>query len=108
MPKSLTAAAAAEQMNPGLKLKIDAWTDKVCDTTQHIFTEKFFATQDIVVNALDNVKARRYMDMRCVDSKKPLLESGTLGPKGHVQVILPYQTESYASGNDPDDEGEIP
>ena len=30
------------------------------------------------------------MDMRCVNSKKPLLESGTLGPKGHVQVIIPY------------------
>lgn len=28
---------------------------------------------------------------------KPLLESGTLGPKGHVQVILPNLTESYGS-----------
>lgn len=26
--------------------------------------------------------------MRCVSSKTPLLESGTLGPKGHVQVTL--------------------
>ena len=38
-----------------------------------------------------------------------LLESGTLGPKGHVQVIIPHKTESYGSRNDPTDEGgEIP
>jgi len=36
------------------------------------------------MNALDNVAARRYVDKRCVQSKVALLESGTLGPKGHV------------------------
>jgi len=46
--------------------------------------------------------------MRCVSAKIPLLESGTLGPKGHVQVILPYLTESYGSQADPVEEGEIP
>ena len=38
----------------------------------------------------------------------PLLEPGTLGSKGHVQVIAPRLTESYASQHDPDDELEIP
>ena len=28
-----------------------------------------------------------YMDRRCVYYRKPLLESGTLGTKGNVQVI---------------------
>ena len=41
------------------------------------------------------------MDNRCVSNQKPLLESGTLGPKGHVQVILPHLTESYNSQRDP-------
>ena len=40
----------------------------------------------MVVNALDNVAARRFMDSRCVANRKPLLESGTMGTKGHVQV----------------------
>lgn len=35
--------------------------------------------------------------MRCVSTKIPLLESGTLGSKGHVQVIIPDKTESYES-----------
>ena len=34
---------------------------------------------------------------RCVTNVKPLLESGTMGAKGHVQVIVPHLTESYSS-----------
>ena len=49
-----------------------------------MFDNKFFKTLDLCLNALDNVKARIYMDSRCVRNKIPLLESGTLGPKGHV------------------------
>ena len=41
------------------------------------------------------------MDRRCVYYRKPLLESGTLGTKGNIQVVLPYLTESYGSSQDP-------
>lgn len=41
------------------------------------------------------------MDQRCVYYQKPLLESGTLGTKANVQVVLPYITESYSSSQDP-------
>ncbi len=69
-------------------------------------------SQTVICNALDNIAARLYMDGRCIENKRPLLQSGTLGPKGHVQVIIPYKTESYASQADPNDlnggEQEIP
>ena len=71
-------------MNPHLKNHIIARLDKVHDGTSHIFTDKFFEELTLVANALDNVQARRYVDSRCVMAKTPLLESGTLGPKGHV------------------------
>lgn len=45
--------------------------------------------------------AGQYMDQRCVYYAKPLLESGTLGTKGNVQVVLPHLTESYSSSQDP-------
>ena len=96
-PKSSTAAAAAIQMNKELKGNIIARLDKVHEGTNHIFTDQFFEGLTIVTNALDNVAARKYVDERCVATKIPLLESGTLGPKGHVQVILPHLTESYGS-----------
>lgn len=79
-------------MNPQLKGHIVARLDKVHDGTKEIFNNGFFKSLTIVANALDNVQARRYVDQRCVENKIPLLESGTLGPKGHVQVIIPYLT----------------
>lgn len=94
-PKSQTAAAAAIYMNPELKGNVVARLDKVYEGTSHIFTNQFFEDMTVVTNALDNVQARKYVDLRCVSAKTPLLESGTLGPKGHVQVILPFKTESY-------------
>ena len=34
---------------------------------------------------------------RCVTNQRALLESGTMGAKGHVQVIVPHLTESYGN-----------
>ncbi len=56
-----------------------------------------------MVNALDNIKARLYVDAQCVKHMKPLLESGTLGTKANSQVIVPRMTESYGSSRDPPD-----
>jgi len=107
-PKSSTAAAAAIQMNKNLKGHIVARLDKVHDGTSHIFTDRFFSSLGAVTNALDNIAARKYMDQRCVTAKVPLIDSGTLGPKGHVQIIRPHLTESYGSQKDPEDNNEIP
>jgi len=84
-------------MNKDLADKIVARVDRVDPNTEDVFNDEFFDELTVVTNALDNVQARRYVDIRCVKAKRPLLESGTLGPKGHVQVILPYKTESYNS-----------
>lgn len=65
-PKSQTAAAAAIYMNPDLKGNVIARLDKVHEGSAHIFTDNFFEELTIVTNALDNVKARLYIDARCV------------------------------------------
>ena len=105
-PKSTTAADSVKTINPSIN--IVAQQHKVGpETTATIYTDSFFQAQDIVVNALDNVTARMFVDSRCVSNFKPLMESGTMGAKGHVQVILPGQTESYASQRDPP-EADVP
>jgi len=71
-------------MNPDMKGHILARLDKVQEATEHIFNDAFFSGLSIVTNALDNVQARRYVDIRCVSAKTPLIDSGTVGPKGHV------------------------
>ncbi|KAL8559211.1 E1 ubiquitin-activating protein [Nucella lapillus] len=97
--KSRIAAEAARAMNPAFN--IHALEDRVGPETENVFTDYFFEDLDGVANALDNVDARMYMDRRCVYYGKSLLESGTLGTKGNVQVVIPYVTESYSSSQDP-------
>lgn len=99
--KSEVAAAAVINMNPDLAGHIEAKQDKVGPETENIFDDKFWHNLDLVTNALDNIEARTYVDRRCVFFKKPLLESGTLGTKGNVQVVFPFLTESYSSSQDP-------
>ena len=57
------------------------------------------------LNALDNVKARGYTDARSVRAAKPLIDSGTTGTKGHVQVVIPRLTETWGAQKDPPPEG---
>ncbi|KAM4663872.1 ubiquitin-like modifier-activating enzyme 1 isoform 1-T2 [Discoglossus pictus] len=97
--KSETAGAAVKQMNPNIH--VTAHQNRVGTETEKVYDDDFFEALDGVANALDNVDARMYMDRRCVYYRKPLLESGTLGTKGNVQVVIPFLTESYSSSQDP-------
>lgn len=97
--KSEVAARAVKVMNP--EINITAHQNRVGPETEKTYNDDFFEALDGVTNALDNVDARMYMDRRCVYYHKPLLESGTLGTKGNVQVVLPRLTESYSSSQDP-------
>ncbi|TBU13286.1 ThiF-like ubiquitin-activating enzyme, partial [Hamiltosporidium tvaerminnensis] len=76
---------------------------KVGKETESVFSDTFLTNTSLVVNALDNIEARLYVDKRCITNKIPLFESGTLGTKGNVQVVIPYKTESYSSSRDPPD-----
>jgi len=71
-------------MNPEANIK--SWIVKVAPETEETFNEKFWKGLDGVVTALDNVDARKYLDSRCVFYGKPMIDSGTQGTKGHVQV----------------------
>jgi molybdopterin/thiamine biosynthesis adenylyltransferase len=62
---------------------------------QVVFDDEFWTGLDVVLNALDNVTARLYVDSRCVYFGLPLLESGTLGAKANTQVVVPNVTENY-------------
>lgn len=99
--KSACASAAAKKMNPNLRIK--ASEVPVGEDTEDTWNDTFWSGQDLVVNALDNIKARLYVDSQCVRYLKPLLESGTLGTKANSQVIVPRMTESYGSSRDPPD-----
>lgn len=103
--KSTTAAEVSKTMNS--QFNVVALQDKVAPDTEEVFDDEFWDNLDLVTNALDNVQARLYVDSRCIYYRKPLLEAGTLGTKGNVQVVVPHLSESYGSTRDPP-EKEIP
>lgn len=98
-PKSRVAAEAVKRMNP--HLNVTYHENRVGVATENVYDDDFFERLDGVANALDNVEARNYVDRRCVYYRLPLLESGTLGTMGNIQVVVPFLTESYSSSQDP-------
>ena len=80
-PKSKTALEIGQEMNKDLKVK--GLQLYVSPATENIFNDAFWNSQSFVVNAVDNIKAREYVDQKCVWYKKVLHESGTLGTKAN-------------------------
>jgi hypothetical protein len=74
------------------------------DVIDSIDNEVLAFPEIIVENAVDNIKARLYVDARCVWYEKPLLESGTLGTKANSQMIVPHVTQCYGDSQDPPEE----
>ncbi|KAJ3284951.1 E1 ubiquitin-activating protein uba2 [Rhizoclosmatium sp. JEL0117] len=50
----------------------------------------WFKSFDLVLNALDNIPARRHVNMMCRAANRPLIESGTAGYLGQVSVHLKH------------------
>ncbi|XP_008811687.2 ubiquitin-activating enzyme E1 1-like [Phoenix dactylifera] len=97
--KSTVAASAAMAINPALH--VEALQNRASPETENVFDDAFWENLDAVINALDNVTARMYIDSRCLYFQKPLLESGTLGAKCNTQMVVPHLTENYGASRDP-------
>ncbi|XP_027334069.1 ubiquitin-activating enzyme E1 1 isoform X1 [Abrus precatorius] len=97
--KSTVAASAAASINSSFN--IEALQNRVGTETENVFNDTFWENLSVVINALDNVNARLYVDQRCLYFQKPLLESGTLGAKCNTQMVIPHITENYGASRDP-------
>lgn len=100
--KAERALAKGSRMNKHLNQQ--SYKLRVGAENEVIFNDDFWEGLDVVINAVDNVHARLYVDSRCVFYYKPLLESGTLGTKCNSQIILPGLTQSYGETSDPPEE----
>ena len=63
--------------------------------TEDIYTEDFWKSQNIIINAVDNMKARKYIDYQCTLFNKILIDSGTEGTKANSQLIIPNISKCY-------------
>lgn len=100
--KAKTVCKVAQTMNASFNAV--PHTSRVAPDNENIFTDIFWDKKDFVVGAVDNVKARQYVDAKCVFHGKALFESGTLGTKCNSQIIVPHMTESYGDSNDPQED----
>ena len=97
--KSQCAARAVVAMNPSMR--VTALDLRVGSETETVFNDAFYSNLNAVCTALDNVDARLYVDQRCLFYQLPMMESGTEGPKGNTQIVVPRATENYGASRDP-------
>ncbi|EGR48605.1 uncharacterized protein TRIREDRAFT_61945 [Trichoderma reesei QM6a] len=88
--KSLVAKEAAQRFNPNVKIVAHHANIKDLE-----FSVPWFRDFKIVFNALDNLDARRHVNKMCLAADVPLIESGTTGFNGQVQVIKKGLTACY-------------
>jgi ubiquitin-like 1-activating enzyme E1 B len=89
-PPEASSASKASEDSVGFFL---AHHGNVKDNTR--FGVKFFKRFDVVLNALDNVDARRHVNRLCIAAELPLIEAGTTGYLGQATVIVGGLTECY-------------
>ena len=97
--KSKCACQAIKKMNPAFNC-VDLQS-RVGPENEHIFNDQFWDDQTFIINAVDNIQARKYVDNQCTIYGKALIDSGTLGTKAHVQMIVPHVTTCYNDTQDP-------
>ncbi|KAJ5479853.1 Molybdenum cofactor biosynthesisMoeB [Penicillium desertorum] len=88
--KALVAKEVAQKFRSDAKL--EAYHANIMDDQ---FNVSWFESFNVVFNALDNIAARRHVNKMCLTANVPLIESGTTGFNGQVQVIQKSQTECY-------------
>ncbi|KAJ8592554.1 hypothetical protein M405DRAFT_787349 [Rhizopogon salebrosus TDB-379] len=88
--KAMVAAQTASAFNPNVNIRpIHA------NIKEPQFDIEWFSGFDIVLNALDNLDARRHVNKMCMAAGVPLVESGTAGYLGQVQPLLKDRTECF-------------
>lgn len=73
--------------------KLVSYTENIMNF--EIFGIEWFEQFDIVMNALDNLEARRYINKMCQYINKPLLETGTSGFDGYAMPMQSKLTECF-------------
>lgn len=89
-PKAVVAKESILSFNPNIK--INATHDSI---TKQEYGVNFFKKFNIVLNALDNRAARNHVNRLCLAAEVPLIESGTAGYSGQVELIKKGETQCY-------------
>ncbi|MFX0103094.1 MAG: ThiF family adenylyltransferase [Candidatus Hodarchaeota archaeon] len=86
-PKAEVGGTRVKELNPDIE--VEHYFTKIQDLPMDLYENS-----DVIIAALDNVKARFDLNVIARQVKKPMIEGGTVGFEGHVQVIVPEGAKS--------------
>ncbi len=109
--KVRVAAKTLEEINPDVKVQYFE-TDIMDPSFESIF-EREIENMNIILNGLDNIPAREYLNVKCILLNTPFIDAGASrsGLSGYIHPIIPYKTAcakcmSSVSIDVPDERGE--
>ena len=90
LSKTFCVCREAKKINKNLNVK--EYQNLLCNETKNIFNDTFWEKQDIIISAVDNREARKYIDNQCTFYTKIFIDSGTQGTLANSDVYCPNKT----------------
>ena len=110
-PKVEVASKILKEINPDVEIR--SFNNDIMDPSFEPKFEYEIKQMDIILNGLDNIPAREYLNAKCVLFKIPIIDAGASrsGLSGYIHPIIPYKTAcakciSSISIDIPDERGE--
>ena len=91
-PKVEVASIILKETNPDVEIK--CFNNDIMNPNFESDFEKEISHMNIILNGLDNIPAREYLNAKCIHLKVPYIDAGASrsGLSGYVHPIIPYKT----------------
>ena len=91
-PKVDVAREVLQEINPDVKFQ--TFNHDIMDIRFESTFEKEISQMDLLLNGLDNIPAREYLNLKCIHLNVPYIDAGASrsGLSGHVHPIIPFKT----------------
>ncbi len=95
-PKVEVVARVLRKINPDVKIEPHHGDVMALEFEEQF--ENLIKTCDVVLQGVDNIPARLYLNQKCVKLCRPFIDAGASrsGMGGYVQPIIPYETACVA------------
>ena len=88
--KSLCACRESKKINKNFNcLNLNYLVN---NTTTNIFNDDFWEKQNLIITAVDNLQARKFIDKKCTFYSLALIDAGTNGTNASSDIFYPGQT----------------
>jgi ubiquitin-like modifier-activating enzyme 5 len=110
-PKVEVASRILREINTDVEVK--CFNNDIMNPNFESDFEKEISHMNIILNGLDNIPAREYLNAKCIHLKVPYIDAGASrsGLSGYIHPIIPYKTAcakciSSVTIDIPDERGE--